>query len=51
MPTALDRCCLSVSGIRRREIILKNAIEIVEKSGFEALTIRKLSEKTGKNLF
>ena len=33
-----------------KEIILKNAIEIVEKSGFEALTIRKLSEKTGKNL-
>ena len=33
-----------------KEVILKNAIEIVEKSGFEALTIRKLSEKTGKNL-
>lgn len=31
-------------------LILKSALEIVEKDGFEKLTIRKIVEKTGKNL-
>lgn len=33
-----------------KKMILKTALEIIEESGFENLTVRKIVEKSGKNL-